>query len=1801
MIMDPQQRFFLECAWEALEQAGYSSGSDQKIIGIYGGVGHNNYLRFNVLAKEEHSDAFQDYELGIANEKDFLTTRVAYKLNLRGPSVTIQTACSTSLVAVHHACQSLLSYQCDLALAGGVSIRLPQIQGYLYQTGWISSPDGHCRAFDAKAAGTVFGSGAGVVALKRLAEAVADGDTIYAVIKGSAINNDGSLKIGYTAPSVTGQAEVIAMALAVAGIAPETVGYIETHGTGTQLGDPIEIEALSRVFHQCAGKNGFCAIGSVKTNIGHVDTAAGVAGLIKTVLALKYKQIPPSLNFEKPNSAINFATSPFYVNAQLVDWKSDDLPRRAGVSSFGVGGTNAHVLLEEAPVAESTGKSRPWQLLLLSARTETALDAMTVTFVKHLRDHSDLSLADAAFTLQIGRKIFRHRRMVVCRDMDDAIETLEKREPQRVFAAAQEHHDRPVAFMFTGQGSQYAGMAQGLYEAEPTFRAQVDACCELLKPNLGQDLREVLYPHGSKVESQLSGRNQTLDQTAITQPALFVIEYALAKLWMKWGIEPQAMIGHSVGEYTAACLAGVFALEDALALVAARGQLMQQIPGGAMLSVALAEDRVRPWLNAELSLAAVNAPELCVVAGTAEAVDALKSRLGDQGVACHRLQTSHAFHSAMMEPILEPFRQKVEKIKLHAPVIPYISNVTGTWITEAEVTDPSYWTRHLRHTVRFGEGLRELMKEQNFLPLEVGPGQTLVNLARRNLNGRHNSALLPSLRQAQTNKSDVEFILETLGRLWLAGVPVKWEGFYAHERRRRVPLPTYPFERQRYWMEAQKQPHSDSAQSRPVHKMSDIADWFYVPSWKQTPPLAAKVRNEPLRCLVFADVAALGRRFATWLERRNHVVTVIAGGHFAKLDERRYVVHPGRLEDYEALLDALGASNFTPDHIVHLWTLSQDELKGPRLEALEASQELGFYSLLYLAQAVGRRPAMSLKLTVVSNDLFDVTGDEILRPENATLLGPCKTIPQEYPEAACRLIDVDTSWIATAREPELMDRLFAEVVSDATDAAVAYRGRHRWVRTFDPVHLKAAENQSQRIREGGVYLITGGLGGIGLVLAEYLAQTARAKLVLVGRSRFPGRDDWEQWLASHSEGDPVSYRIRKVRAIETLGAEALIIAANVANLEQMKAVMRLATERFGAVNGVIHAAGIAGGGVIQLKDRDAVARVLSSKLKGTLVLDELLRDTRLDFLVLCSSLFALTNRAGQVDYCGANAFLDAYAHDKSSRGDSFAVSINWDAWEEVGMALDNRLPSPADRIPPRSRRTEINHPLIDRLIIETPNRLIYRTDFRANKHWVLNEHRIFGTPTLPGTAYLEMAVAAFKRSFEQERVEITDVYFLTPLAVGEDEEKEVFTILERDGAGCDFRIISKASAIGTGPSVWREHARGKIAELTQPAAAMTIARQVLDGFVRVTTPVHKNEQTIDRANRVYWGPRWRCVKALSGGKSESFAHLDLSEDFCSDLERLQLHPSLLDVATSLGARNASEDDYLPFSYGRLDIYGPLPRNVYSYVKLDESGSTGSEIIKFDALITDQNGQTLVQIKGLSLKRINEGSSLLDGIVDRERDPRPDNARLSDAEAEFYESLLEVERQGGMEPQGILPGEGVEVFRRILTFGAVPQVAVSVTDLHSVLDRRQPAALVSSAEQTSRPSSISSRHARPKLQSTYATPQNDSERILADIWQEVFGIDRVGVNDNFFELGGDSVIAIQVIAKANKAGYRIAANDIFQRQTITELASVGRTGRNLPPEQEVTTDTAGQFASSPYDDFGWTQEDRDQINRALRHL
>ena len=790
--LDPQQRVFLECAWEALEHAGYDPDRYQSPIAVFAGCSSNGYVA-HLSAHIVDGRPLDSFEVTLGNEKDSLSLRAAYKLNLCGPAITVQTLCSTSLVAVALACRSLKDGDCSMALAGGVSINVPHRTGYLYEAGAPASPDGHCRTFDESAAGTVPGSGAGVVVLKRLSLAIEERDQIEAVILSTAIGNDGANRIGFTAPGPAGQARNFAAALTAADVLPEEISFIECHGTGTRLGDPIEVDGLAQVFGRQRGRPKWCALGAVKTNIGHLDSAAGIAGLIKTALALKHQRIPPTLHFRNPHPDIDLDSTPFFVNVQLQDWTRGGTPRLAAVASFGMGGTNAHAIVSEAPPPAEASEGRSSELVVLSAATSTALDRTASDLSKYFAALNPVDFSDAAFTLQVGRREQKYRRILQCKDPIDAARALAMPRTSEDSSAVQSKQ-RPVAFLLPGQGAQHVGMAQELLATEPAFRRAFERCATSVAERHGLDLRDLIFRTPS------TGAEHQLRQTTIAQPALFAIEFALASLWLEWEAQPVALLGHSLGEIVAACIAEVMSLDDALEMVVHRGRLMQSCEPGAMTAVSLSSLEILGLLGAELELAAVNARGSTTVAGSFEAMETFEGTLRSRGIAHRRLETSHAFHSRMMEPAVDHFGEIVAKLELRSPKIPIVSNVTGTWLTPEQAKSPNYWAEQLRRPVRFADGLSLLARELDPMYLEVGPGNVLSGLARKELGG--DQVIVSSLPHSQAKQSAHDHLWAAAGRMWLAGQQINWERARSHEGRRRLHLPTYPFERQRYWIDA---------------------------------------------------------------------------------------------------------------------------------------------------------------------------------------------------------------------------------------------------------------------------------------------------------------------------------------------------------------------------------------------------------------------------------------------------------------------------------------------------------------------------------------------------------------------------------------------------------------------------------------------------------------------------------------------------------------------------------------------------------------------------------------------------------------------------------------------------------------------------------------------------------------------------------------------------------------------------------------------------------------------------------------
>lgn len=1776
-IMDPQHRQFLECAWEALEDSTRTPDQISGPVGVFAGCGMGSYFYFNVCSHRalvEKTGMFLLRHTG--NDKDFLATRASYLFDLHGPSVNVQTACSTSLVAVHYACQSLLNGECEMALAGGVTIELPHGRGYLFQDGEILSTDGHCRAFDHRASGTVFGSGTGVVVLRRLSDALADGDPIHAVIKATAVNNDGASKAGYLAPSVTGQAEAVVEAQTLAGIDAGSVGYIECHGTGTYLGDPIEIEALTQAFRQTTDKRGFCRVGSVKSNIGHLDTAAGVVSLIKTVLAVKHGEMPPTLGFEKPNPAIDFANSPFVVNDQLTPWPEGTAVRRAGVNSLGVGGTNAHAIIEQAPGRTGNARAEAGpQVLVLAAKSRKALDDVGRRLATQIGANPDLALQDVAYTLLQGRRHFEHRRVVAVRSREDAVAVLGQSDAHRMFTHAPVEGQPEAVFLFPGGGAQYPHMARALYRDEPAFRAIVDEGLSYLAPAVAQEIRDIWLPaYGVTADD---AENHFL-RPSLQLPAILIVEVALARLWMSWGIKPAALIGHSMGQNAAACIAGVLSFERAVNLVRLRGELFEEIPPGGMLSVALAPEALLERLPQDLDVASINAPELCVVSGTNEALEAFRQELVKDGIEASRIPIDIAAHSRMLAPILDRFEAFLKATPLSAPSIPIVSNLTGFWLSAADACDPAYWVKHLRSTVRFGEGMALLGENSDRVYIEVGPGRVLGSLAKAQ--GIAANQVINSLPHADEAVDDNLHFLTALGRAWATGLAVPLERLWASTEPRRVNLPTYAFQHQSYFIDRVAAAGAAEDEASPL-KIPDMAGWGWQPVWKQSAAeVVLEAETQPASWLVFLDDGPLGKQLVARLRREGHsVATVALGDMFAVAGEDAYVLCPeqGR-EGYDALLKHLSDTGKLPERIVHFWLATEDESFRPGSSFFHRNLERGFYSLFFLGQALSEAGVASpLQITVVTNGMLRVGDEALPYPEKSTVLGPAQVIPHEMPNVSVRVIDIPRGKSAGAsfleqqrdliveglegligrhgfaRSPDgVSDLIRDDVLANNGNEIVAYRNGRRWSRGHAPLALDKAAEGAEVFRERGVYLITGGLGELAAACAEDLARRFKARLVLVARTALPDRAEWQDYLAAYGEHDRIGRAIAAIGKIEAAGGAVHVARADITNSEAMATVVAETKAQWGAINGVLHTAGVVKDDLIALKDVSDIEEVFAPKILGTLVLSEVLDRENLDVMVLFSSTSTDTAPAGQVDYVAANAFLNAFAESRVGAATK-TVAVHWGVWKDVGLAA--RAIARAEHEDVVTSVEAARTPLFDRRVVDQSEKEDWlETRLDSTRHWVLNEHRLKTRHAIwPGTGYIELIAEALAEFRIDSPFEVEDLTFLRPLHVPDDEPRTVRVGLRPDGGTYQFSVDSESDG---GGGALQRHAEAQVRVLAHKPAAFDLSA-VLAACDQRSVVAEDRALRSAQEDHLRFGTRWQVLRSVAYGRGEAIAKLALGEDFKTDIEHGYLaHPALLDIATGyamelIDGYSPAAGLWVPMTYGRIRFYGPLPDAVWSHVKLNTSKDLGPGYATFDVVIADEAGRVLAEVEGFTIKQLAAGVDLA-ASLDSASEAGAGHGARAHADAELSPAL---QRLAAQVDQGILPEEGFEALLRAVGTGK-PQVVVSSMDL---------AALQRAAARTDTAQAASAEFERPDLGVDFVEPSTDIEKTLAGFWSELLGVKKIGVHDSFFDLGGHSLIAVRLF-RMIKAAFAVdfPISVLFEAPTIAQCAAlIEQTGAKAP--------------------------------------
>ncbi|SOU07494.1 SDR family oxidoreductase [Xanthomonas arboricola] len=1489
-IADPQLRLALECAWLALDSANCANTAPDSLVGVFMGASLSTYLLGQILPiYPSLAQAVGASQILFTNDKDFYPTTISHRLDLKGPSVNISTACSTGLVAVHSACQALATYQCDIALAGASSVLLPQ-QPPAYEPGGIYARDGHCRAFDADAGGTVGGSGCGFVVLKRIEDALRDRDFIHAVILGGAVNNDGSHKVSFAAPSASGQRTVIEQALANAGVDATDISLVEGHGTGTLLGDAVELEALTDVFADPAIAAGSCALGSVKTNIGHLDTAAGMAGLIKAALALQHAMIPPSLHFRRPDPQGALEGSAFYVPTTASAWPHGPQPRRAGVSAFGIGGTNVHLILQEPPpAARCDASTRPFHIVAVSAPSAAGCVANARQLAAYLREAGDVDIADVAFTLGACRKAFDHRHAYVARDRTHLLELIDT----GAGSSAEPAPHLRVAFVFPQPGADDFGVMKAAYAHEASVRADVRLCADAARQCAGSE----------SVDLCAAFVQEALPQQATLRAAvLFAGQYAMARLWMRWGVLPQAVAGNGAGAGVAACVAGALTLSEAVAAL-------------------YSGTTPQPVRQAHPDIVLLDTTEIV------DAADAAKSA--------------------------------------SSPLVSGRDHVALCFSAQADGAGHTSWAAHL-HAWQ--------------------PADGAATTAQR--------------------------LYEGLGTAWVNRLPLDWAAFHGEQARRKLPIPSLPFVRSRHWLEApetltaaqvQKQEQEQPVVQAAHEASADPGDWCYVPTWKRClAPPAAPVPQAPKRWLLLTAEDRFCAEFATRIRQRGHdVIEVFAGPGFEPLAATRASIDPRSPGDYAALLADLSRQDRLPDRIVHLWSLPDPADAEPLSARLSAGLGRGLHALLSLAQALGKAGVTQpIRLTCVYSRVHDVGGEHAPQPDKAALTAALKVIPQEYPNLSCLGVDVIAPNPGSVVEDRLLDRLLAECENQPVDVVCAYRGDTRWVQAFEAVHLPVPAVPKPRLRHGGVYLITGGYGSVGLALAAYLARNVPCDIALLGRSAFAPEDRWQALASGAEAADPEQAHLASaLLALRAQGCRVRLYQADVADRDALVRAIAAIEDDFGAIDGVIHAAGVADtAGIIQNRSQDGTERALWAKVRGAVHLDDILHGRALDFFVLCSSIGSVLHalKFGEIGYVAANDFLDAFAAYRHAHARGLTVSINWTDWLDAGMSARAKA-----RFAQRQRHAEPAalpapvHPLLGR---KRPGAVagewMFENTLRAQDNWVLDEHRIAGTAVLPGTAYIELAFAAFAACTASHSAEISDLTLMAPLVVADADACELQVVLTPRGEGYSLTVRTLDARTR---DAWTEHARADIAALHE-SESIDATDDFLDGAPLADAGSHlgNGHGTGDAGMR--FGGRWRAFESVAAGHGRGSACLRLPEQYRGDLDDYLLHPALLDCAVSFlipALLQTQTEPYVPLHYRRVRIRRPgrFPEALFAHARSDQALVRDGGALTLDARIVDGSGAVWVEVGGMTARKSAMAPSTASAPSQRPQPQAPANFLL----------------------------------------------------------------------------------------------------------------------------------------------------------------------------------------------------------------
>ncbi|MCP4602783.1 MAG: SDR family oxidoreductase [Proteobacteria bacterium] len=1738
-LTDPQHRLFLETAWHAMENAGYVSDQSGLSIGVFGGSNLNSYMLLNMASEFDLSDQGLPFDIRIGNDKDYLTTRVSYKLNLTGPSIAVQTACSTSLTAIHLACESLHRGECEMALAGAVSVKFPLHSGHVHEPDGIYPADGFCRPFDAEGSGPPDGDGVGIVVLKPLSDAERDKDNILAVIKGTAINNDGAAKLGFSAPAMQGQADVIRKALDRANVAPETIDYIETHGTATRLGDAIELAALAEVYPHRAEDY---AIGSVKSNIGHLNTASGIAGFIKTVLALKNRTMPPTVNHNTPNPLLALDERPFRVVTKVQPWPAGSELRRAAVSSFGIGATNAHVILEEYEAHYQAPMQDTAQLLPLSAKTEDALESAKSALARLLNTEEQDNLPNVAHTLQVGRMAFARRTAVVANSNRDAIAALKDKPGAFKVSGMAEDGPPQLVFMFPGMGEQYPRMAKDLYQSETAFRVAITDCLDYLPQSRRDNVLKALFPETTAENASTACGNSfremletakakpevsdPIDQVECAHIVLFIVEYALARTVMAWGIAPTAMIGYSIGEYVAACLSGVFSLQDAIRLITARADLVAGLEAGAMLAVSAASDKIEPLLPEGVSLSAVNGPLLSVVSGTREVVLSFAERLAREDIVARPLAADYAFHSDLMSPIVPDLTKVLGSISMSAPEISFVSNVTGSWITENQAVDPDYWAQHLSHPVMFADGLLTLSELDDVRFVEIGPGNSLCNIVRQNFRDIAVGRMpVPFMRHRYESRDDREVVTCAMARLWVDGVDVDWGAFRPNDSVRRMALPGYCFDRRRYTLKPRNT--GSEVGSGPQEDRLKEADWLYLHSWQRAEFVAAPAEVSQGQCvMVFADQTGVAEEIAhKVVAREGRVVTVSLGTRFTRTGSSSFAIDIHAESDYRSLFRVLSQEGVTPSHILYGAPLGEGFVPDDA-GAVQGRIDSELKSLIFLCRNFPVQQENDIRLIVLTRNAHSIVGTEEIDPLGAMLWGLEKVIGQEFPNILSRCLDLP-DLVQTQRD-RIVEAAAVHVLCSSGSGAL--RGNRIWVPMLAelPVVTAVTTSDLPPVRTGGIYVVAGGLGHVGLTLARAIAEIAKVTLILLNRSIA------DRGALAASLRHQIA--LRRIEDIEALGSKICLLKVDVTDANTLGLMIDGIREEHGPIRGVINAAGVGGGTYLELRSAKDFDAVLAPKVYGTLALDQATQPDIPDFFVLCSSISALCGGRGQGDHSASNAFLDAYCDWRNDNRPGRTISINWDFWSEAGLGLEAIGGIPVeDRVSTRALEAA---PLLDGARIGPAGTVIFEKNLSVESEWILSEHKVNGHSIFPGTAYLEAIRQAAAVLSPGMPVDIRDVAFVYPCFVSLVRPRKIEIVFASASKGLDVEVYSTVDY--SGREVRTLHCSCSISycrpDDARPLSAENLAQR---------TEKDKGTQgTLPTDCPLFFGPRWQNYVRIWPRSSQCLAQISLPDEFLCDLDLYPMHPAMLDIATSYVIQG--HGFYMPISYGRLISFAPFERDVLSIVHVGLDAILDQDVVTLDFSILSRSGSELVRVEGITLKRIPDVEANLAEWVGGDAGTAIRKVLPTQVGDSRQDAFLKKRVRNGIRTE-----EGRRILQRVLSMRLANRVVATTIEPEDWLPRDDTGVGV----ETDVLCPVKT-YDRPSIGTEFIEPETPLEKDVAEIFGKVMGLTRVGANDDFFELGGDSLKGIKLIREiTERTPLSVSISDLYRTPTVRQLASL----------------------------------------------